>query len=355
MADVYRKDDRFYCAKQTAYDTIRNTAGVANLSAIDACKHKSFTAAANRARIAAGEKEAGAFLGYMDRTLPGRNSGTASVVLPLFSASGAGVAPDFGPILESAFGKETVVAGTSVTYGPSGAAKYLDEAAPVTCELWGFNAAGVRATCAYGALVNRLRISGGQDYAELAADFICRYVLSQDRFVNAATLEKGGLTAWPDEPATQTYTGAEMRGFTGAFTFDGVVYTTLRSFAITMNWNRAYRVDKFDDDGSEFFLHSPYELMPEFLLDFSLWSSDLAALTTAIQKINNRTPVDAAVVLGSVPGGIYTIPLKNLIIPEGNDDPVHEDGDDRKAISYTGLRAKATAVTARDEISLIAT
>jgi hypothetical protein len=348
MAYLYGRLDRFYCAKQTAYGTIRNTEGVASLAATDACKHISFSATPSRGRIQASDKESGAALVYIDRSRAGRMSGTASVSMPLFSGSGAGVAPDCGPILESAFGKEEIAAGASVTYSrlPSGL---------VTCELWGFNAGGKRGVCAYGSLVNRLTITGGQDSANLSADFLSYYVLGQDRFANASAAEKGGLTAWPNEPATQTYTGAELTGFTGTFTIDGQAYTAVRDFTITMSMNRDYDRMRYANDGTEFFPQNPFELTPEITLDFSMWSTDAASIDALLGKIANRTPVDATIVIGATAGGIYTFTLNNLIVPDDREGFTHEDGDDRKVLNFTGLRAQASNTSSTDEIGLVIT
>jgi hypothetical protein len=357
MEYIYGRNDRVYVAKATTFSTIRNTTGTASLAATDAVKHKTLTARVMRNRIAASDKEATAYLGYIDRTRRGRYSGSASLTMPLFSGPSAGVEPDHGCILESAFGKKTISAGVSVTYAADASAtilKYLNETTPVTCELWGLNAA-LRGVVSYGALVNRLRITGGQDSAELSADFVSYYTLAQDRFANAIAAEKGGITAWPTEPATQTYTGSEMTGFTGHIVLDGITYTALRNFTLTANLNRGYRMDKFTDDGSEYFPYGPFEMMPEFTLDVSLWSNDSSDLTALLQKIANRTSVDATLVIGATAGGIYTIPLNNLIKPDGDEDPVSSDGDDRKSIDSTGLRAQATSTSVRDEVSLVIT
>lgn len=352
MANVYGRNDLFFCAKQTAYDAIRNTEGAASLAAADACRHSSLSITPIRSRLQPTDKESTNGLAYIDRSRAGRMSATASLSLPLQSSSGATAPPDCGPILESAFGKETIGA-TTVTYGPDGT-QYMSPTSPVTCELWGMNSAGVRGACAYGALVNRLQISGGQDSVNLSADFVCRYAITQDRFTNASSSEKGGLTAWPSVPASQTYTGSELNGFTGVFTADATTYN-LRNFTITMNMNRAYDVNHFAADGSEFFPIAPFELIPEILLDFSIWSTTDAALTTLLGKLANRTAFDVTIQVGSVAGGIYTFSLNNLIIPDGanGDGYRHEDGDDRKAISISGLRAQATNASTRDEIVLV--
>jgi hypothetical protein len=348
-AYIYDRNGRFYCTKSTLYSEINNTANVATISATDACKHGNFTARPKRDRIQYSDKEATAFLGHMDQTRQGRFSGTASVTMPLFGASGTGVAPDHACILESAFGKAT-----AQVYTADSVTRYLNETTPVTCELWGFNTA-LRGVCAYGALVNRLRISAGGDNAELSADFICYCVLAQDRFAAAITPEKGDISAWPDEPATQTYTGSQITGFTSAATvLDGHAYT-LRNVAITMNMNRAYRMDKCAIDGTEYFPSEPYELMPEFLLDISIWNTDSADLSAMLAKLAARTAFDGTIVIGSTAGGIYTFTLKNFYKPGEDTDPVISVGDDNRQAIDLSLRAQCTAVTARDEISLTIT
>jgi hypothetical protein len=356
MAYLFSRNDRFYCAKQTAFATIRNAGGAASVAAADACKHVSFSADPARTQLNPPDKEVNAFLGFIDRSRAGRFApAAASVVTPLFSGSGAGVAPDNGPIFESALGKETIVAATSVTYGPSGT-KYLDETTPVTCELWGFNTGAKRGKVAFGALVNRLRISAGQDFAEVAADFLCYNVLTQDRFAAAActTAEKGGLTSWPAEPGGQTYTGNSLQGFTGNVVLDGVTYTTVRNVSVTCDMGRQFRADKFDDDGTEYLPTEPMELMPTFTLDIDLWSTDSSDLTSLLVKIANRTAFDATLTIGATAGGIYTVSLNNLIMPDGR-EAASSDGDDRKVISLTGLRAQCTSTSVRDECTIAIT
>ena len=348
MAYLYGRNDRFYVAKQVTYTTIRHTDGTASLAAADACRHRTFTATPSRGRLEPTYKEATTNLVYIDQTRAGRMSGTATVTMPLFSASGVDAPPDCGPILESAFGLQTINAGVNVQYTrlPTGL---------VTCELWGFNAGAQRGVCAFGSLVNRLTLTGGQDSADISADFLCYNVLTQDRFGSASAAEKGGLIAWPTEPASQTYTGSELTGFTGTFTADGQAYTTLRNFTVTMNMNRQYDIERFAADGTEYFPQNPFELMPEILLDFSMWSTDVAAFNTLLGKIANRTAFDATIVLGASANGIYTIALNNLIIPDDREGFTHEDGDDRKVINVTGLRAQATSTAVKDEIVITKT
>lgn len=355
---VYGRNDRFYLARSTSYSTLRNSGGAASVAAGDACHHKNFSVRPNRGRLAASDKESAAFVGYIDRTRQGRFSATASVSLPLYSASAAGVESDHGPILESAFGKRTIVADTSVTYGAAATGsniKYLDEATPIVCEAWGFNPVGVRGMALAGGLVNRLRISGGQNDVALDADLIAYYAISQDRFPNAITAEKMGISAWPSEPGSQTYTGSEETGFITSLSIGGVDFTDLlRSWAITMNMNRAYRMDTCAVDGSEFFGNNPYEGMAEIMVDLSLWNCDASKLTTVLNRATNRTSQDAILQLGATAGGINTFNLNNLIKPE-DDEPVTEDADDRSAVNLSGLRAQATSTSVRDEITLVQT
>jgi hypothetical protein len=355
MSFLYERNKRLYVAKQTAgaFSTIRNTAGAADVAAADACKHRSFTAEPTRTRLAAPDVESTAFLGYIDRTIAGRfGAAPASTVTSLFSATGAGVQPDIGPILESAFGKVTIAAGVSATYGPAGV-KYLDEASPITCELWEFVTGAKRGKVAFGALVNRFVIAAGQDYADLTADYLCFNVLTQDRFPAASTSEKGGLTAWPTEPS-QTYTGSPLTGFTMTLTLDGIVYTTVRSVSVTGSMGRQFRADKTAVDGSEYLPTEPFEMMPEFTLDFSVHSTDASDLSALIAKIAARTQFDASLVIGNAAGGTYTIPLNNLISPEGR-EAVHGGGDDRAAVTVSGLRAQATSTSVRDECTVVLT
>lgn len=353
MAWIYGRDDRFYCAKATDYKTIRNTGGAASVAATDACLHQAFTGNRSANYLAAPDKESTATVGYIDRAIAGRFApAAASITTPLFTGSGAGVQPDNGILFESGFGKATVSGGASVTYGPAGT-RYMDTTTPVAAEVWGFNAAK-RGRVAVG-LVNRLVISAGGDFASVQADLLCYAFLTQDRFAAASTAEKMGLTSWPTEPASQTYTGSEMKGFTGVLTLDGKTFTNVRGVTLTCDFGRQFRVGKFTNDGSEFFPDAPEEGQPSFVLDADLWSmSDSTDLDGVIAKIAARTAFDGTLVIGSTAGGIYTFSLNNLIIPDGHEID-HSDGDDRKVVSIKGLRAQCTNSSTRDECALVIT
>ncbi|MEN6537860.1 MAG: hypothetical protein ABFD60_11320 [Bryobacteraceae bacterium] len=346
MAYIYGRNDYFFVAKQSDYKTIRHTDGTASLAAADACRHRTFTATPNRARINPSYKEAGSAQVFIEQSRAGRISGAASVTMPLFSGSGVGVEPDCGPIFESAFGAVTV-GGATVTY-----TRAAQNAALVPLELWGFNSAGKRGVCAFGSIVNKLVLSGGQDTADLSADFISYAVLGQDRWGSALTAEKGGLTTWPLMPAAPVYTGSEMAGFTCQLTLDGTAYVTLRDWTVTINPNRQYDLNHCAIDGTEYFPQAPFQGMPEYLLSFSTWSVDTAALDTLLGKIVGRTSFDATLVIGSTAGGTYTLPMNNLVIPPeiSGDGFSHEDGDERKAIVVPTLRCQATSTAAVDEI-----
>lgn len=350
---VYGRNDIFCVAAGSAFNAINNASGAATIAAVNAAKHKSFAAVANRARLAATDKEATAFLGYIDRTRRGRYSGSATYGAPLYSSTGPGVEPAIGPILAAAFGAKTIAAGVSVTYGPAGV-KYMNEPSPLCCELWGFNPAGVRGSCTFGAIPNKLTLAAGQDSAELTVDFLAYYTLGQDRFANAETNEKGGLTAFPTPPTAPAYSGSELTGFVLALTLDGVGYNP-RSASFSATFNRGYRMDLCAADGTEYYGYAPRELMPEFTLDAALWNTDDANLAALLAKIDNRTPFNASLQIGSVAGGIYTLTLKNLIVPGDTRGWTDDDGDDRKALNIKGLRAQATSTSVRDEAQLVLT
>lgn len=348
MEYLYGRDDLFFLRKQTDYAAIGHNEGVALIAGTDACRHSSLKITPIRPRLAPSYKEDGSARVYIDNTRPGKMSGTAALSLPLFSSTGAGVEADCGLIWEAAFGQKSISNGVSVTYSrlPTGM---------VPVELWGFNLAGLRGAVAYGSILNRLTLTAGEERTALSTDWICRYALTQDRFPNASTAEKAGLTAWPNVP-TPTYTGDEILGFTGSFLADGQAFN-LRNFTITMNWNRQYDTNHFANDGSEYLSINPFERKPEILLDFSVWSTDDANLTTLLGKIANRTPIPAVIAIGATAGSTYTFTLHDLIIPEGSGGEgwTHDDPEDRKAITVTGLRAQATNTSTYDEISLVHT
>lgn len=353
MAWIYGRDERLYLAKATDYKTIRNTTGAASVAATDACLHTAFSASRAASYLQPPDKESTATIGYKDRAIPGKlNASPASIGTPMFTASGAGVQPDNGILFESAFGKVTISAGVSVTYGPDGT-RYLNETTPVAVEAWQFVTGGKRQKAVVG-VVNQLVIQGAQDFVSVQAELLCFNVLTQDRFAASSTAEKMGLTAWPTEPASQTYTGAEMMGFTGVMTLDGDAYTTVRNFTLTYNFNRQFRSGKFANDGTEFLPSDIYEGQPEFTLDVDLWSeASNADLDALVAKIAARTSFDGSVEFGTVAGGTYLFSLNDLIVPDGHEID-HADGDDRKVVSIRGLRAQITPGS-RNEGNLVIT
>src|SRR5207244_1430504 len=113
------------------------------------------------------------------------------------------------------------VASTSVTYNLSDS--------PLSFALYHFRTPStVTQRIGMGAIVKDATFTLGPDIATLSANGECIWVIDSDNFASLTTAEKGGLTAFPTEPASPVAHGNAVIGFTGAITMDGQTIADLK-------------------------------------------------------------------------------------------------------------------------------
>jgi hypothetical protein len=165
-------------------------------------------------------------------------------------------------------------------------------------------------------------------------------------FADEDTAGKGGLGSFPSEPSP-TLNGVPPRGRTGSITIDGNAYTTFRSGSITVatarqlsdpEWNSTYQGD-------------PQSGPRVVTADLEMYDDDSANLTALKGKSRSKTPINITIVVGTVAGNIWTYLLKNIVLPI----PSYSWSESRRTLRWSGLKARASSVSAKDEIKITLT
>lgn len=326
-----------YVQLESSFGTIPNAGGTASVGNANAFRGISLLTNADQALIERPDKNSSlsATVG-----IGGRKSGNWSTSASLAGNGAAGTAPDIGPFLQAAFGKApTVVAATSVTYG-------LDDLSP-SLAIYNFRKpAGASQQCAFGSVVQRLRVLLGEDVARIELSGPSKWVIDTDQFGTVGADHKGGLTTFPSEPASPVTNGGIGPGFTGTVTLDGQSYSTLRTATIDVDFGRDIPLDVYNN----YFGVEPGQNRRVVNVEFSIYDDDSANLSTLKRKALAKTPVDLVFAHGTIAGNIWTFTLKNVLLAA----PQYDDSQRRYAVNFTG-RAHATSGTSKDELVLALT
>lgn len=271
----------------------------------------------------------------------GRRGAGFSLEIPLMGSSGAGTAPDSGPIWEAIFGAAgSVSVATSVTYE-------LADVIPGLA-LWLFNDPSADNTydrVLGGGVVNEFEIRpnlGG--IATLRVSGVGAYVVNKPNFASLETAAKLGLSSWPTEPASPTYTGSEIPGDYGSFSLNSVGTFKLADWTIRGNLGRSLR----HAYGSRY-PSVPIQGNRSITLDVSIYlenSSDVAALR---HLAYSKSAFDGAIAIGETAGSILTLTCKNMQMP--SEEVV--DGEAEQMLNLSGLTMAATSSSATDEFKAV--
>jgi len=267
-------------------------------------------------------------------------SGSAS----LAAASGAGVAPDLGKIFKAAFGLETIVASTSVTYAFDDAMDYID--------LWQYvttSDGGTTGTheAMLSAVISQLEFSFGGNYADVKWSGECKSYATSVGLSGMDTEGKCGLASWPTEPASPVVNGAAISGYKGTITLDGNAYTIGRSGKITFKCGPSLQKDGWGSDYPQAGAKDPRDVM----VDISLYDDDSSNLNSLKAKADVGTRVDLSFVLGQTAGGIYTFTLKNVMLAK----PQYDNSQTKRIVNFNGCTARSTSGTSKDAFKLAIT
>ena len=274
--------------------------------------------------------------------IPGRKTATWTAAMSMAGNGAAGVKPDVDVLLQLIFGKAvTIVASTSATYG-------LDDNSYLA-SIWHYNAPSTVAQyVAISSACKQLKITFGGDVPTLEFSGECLWVLDTDQLADGTmdSVGKGGIATWTTQP-TPTVNGKPPAGFTGLITLDGQTYTTLRTGSITLAVARNLPGDTFNS----YYSAAPVPGLRAVTADFGLYDDDSANLKALKQKSFNKTTVNLGFQIGTAAGNTWTFTLKNVLLPA----PVLDQGQDRRALSFSGAHAYDTTIGAKDALALVIT
>ena len=326
-----------YVQLESSFGTIPNTTGTASVGNANAFRGISLLTTPSKSLINRPDKNSS-----LSRTagIGGRKSGNWSISASLAGNGAAGTAPDIGPFLQAAFGKApAIVAATSVTYS-------LDDLSP-SLAIYNFRKpAAASQQCAFGSVVQRMRVLLGEDVARIEASGPCKWVIDTDQFGTVGADHKGGLTTFPSEPASPVTNGGIAPGFVGTVTLDGQSYGTLRTATIDMDFGRDIPLDVYNN----YFGVEPGQTIRTINVEFSIYDDVSANLSSLKRKALANTGVDLIFQHGTIAGNIWTLTIKNVLL----EAPQYDDSQRRYVVNFTG-QAHATSGTSKDELVLALT
>jgi hypothetical protein len=268
----------------------------------------------------------------------GNKRGSWSTRMSLAGSAAAGTAPDIGPLLQAAFGKAaTVVASTSVTYG-------LDDLSP-SVTIWSFwSPSTATQYVSIGSVVNQMNIDASGTTPTIEFSGPALWCLDTDQFANADTTAKGGLGSFPAQPGSPVTNGSMVSLFSGSASLDSNSLAEIRTFRLSANMAREIPQDTIF---SGQYGGSPSQGRRNITFDLNVYdkagdSNFSSLLDKAIRKVS----VPVVLTLGSTAGSRVVITLANVLLGT----PTVDDGQQKKAISFTGCRAHASSGTAKDEL-----
>lgn len=325
-----------YLQKEASWGVIPNSSGTATLAGSNACRAITATLKGQRGRIDRPDKTP-----TLGRTVgtPGRRTTSGAISMSMAGNGAAGVAPDCNPLLISAFGADPVITpSTKVNYG-------LSSAAIPSLTAWSFRKPStVTQQALFGAVVQTMRVSIGQDVATLDFDLEGKWCIDNDQFATAETEAKGGLTTFPSEPGSPVTNGNMVIGYKGAVSIDGNSYDTVRPATITLALDRELPADGFNTD----YKLSPGAGIRTVTVDLSLYDDDSANLKTLKGKAFDQVPIDIVFTVGTVAGNRWKWTLKNVLLPAGD----YDDSQRRYVFNISGAQAHQSNGSTEDELAL---
>lgn len=340
MAYPLTREERIYLQNQTAIATIPNSGGAATVANSNCCRHTRASLDPVVTTIYRNDKT-----GQRHRTpgVGGREVGQWSTLMDLAANGAAGVAPDCDPILRGIWGQAPViVASTSVTYSmangiPNGFAMYSFR-----------QPSGVAQRVGFGCLVRTATFNfNEQGAATWSAGGQCIWVLDSKRFASSSTAEKGGLTAFPTEPASPVTNGNIVAGFRGSVSIAGQSTLALKGATLNISRNDALVLNNFGEliatggEGDEM----------EISLSFMLDDSDQADIQVVKDACFTKSVVDATLAIGVTPGNIWTFSINDLQLEPFS----YDEGERRWRVPFGASRAYPSTLTATDICTLAIT
>lgn len=337
MAYSLSRQHRLYLQNEASFGVIPNTTGTATVAGSNACKFQKAQFSPNVATLVPPDKTG---TRTVPRGAPGRRNSSWEIGGSLIPNGVAGVVPDFDPLFRSSFGQAPVIsAGTSVAYNLS------DSVLSFTA--FGFRKpASVRQAVAFGCVVDKVEFSIGQDIASFTANGSCLWVADSVNFSGLDSVGKGGLTAFPTEPASPVTNGTIIPGFTGQATFDGNVMATIASAKVSLGISNS-----LETAFGQFYSTIPGGDVRNIGIEFDLYDDDSTGASNLYTKALSKAAINISLQIGTVAGSIVTLNLNGVQLAA----PTLDDGQRRWVAKFGASRATGSSASGStaDEVSLI--
>ena len=334
--------ERVFIQTETVYGEAPNTAGVATVAATDAIMMTSFQMQNNTQLIPRRDKTGSRGQAPGTRGKSTCNWSLTATLTPgaVAGVPSAGTLPALNAILAALHGKPaTVTAGSKVAY------TLADDIPSLTG--YSFRDPDTMSQrCITGMVVTAATIGiGGADLV-LQCSGEGKYIIHSDLFPTLPTDLKGGLTAFPVEPATPDYgdDGGLVLAFTGEIELSGVVLPNIRNVSIRYSMGNMTRKDtfgKFAADGTEGAGRAVGAA-------FTMYDEDTVGVTTIRAAGESKIPQTARITVGTNPGARFTWILKGMQLS----DTVLDDGSIRWSLNVPESAASESAPGAMDEVAL---
>jgi hypothetical protein len=344
MSFLFPKDESVYAQVTIPYAAaIPNTGGTHTLGNGDYLRHIRLELGGYGGQIINSAAKTRA-LGRL-RGIEGVSGGEPwSIEVPFILSGAAGTPPDMDPLLQALFGKAPVItASTSVVYE-------LDDDVP-GLTLWSFRTAGASVSnvvqrCAWGCVLTEFEIGTSDGELVFRCGGMSAFVVPSANFSGYSAEQKGGLTAFPSEPASPSSTGEIIPGFIGSAVINGVGTFAIDGFSVRGNLNRTLR-----RAFSKRVATIPGAGVREIDCTIRLFEENTSALNTLRDLQRSKAAFDVDLVFGETAGYTATFELKNVVIPS---ERLDESGD-TWVVEFANSPASMTSVTSKDELKLTLT
>lgn len=329
-----------YSAQQRLYIKEQSGTGVPSTSfaAADACAITSYNDIPRRNTVASNDKD-----GTFSPVLGNRDSLSLSwnAVMDLRPSGTAGTPPDCNSLLKSAFGLETINAGSSVVYTPHDTNEFY---------LSMLNAEG-NASIDYSMIWDALcssitwRLGEGLATSEFSGGAV-GYVSSK-RFSGQTSEEKGRVTplvSMPAIPGSATINGTPPAARQGSITIDGQAFSIyFRSGTITYSSGKGMDGPGWGSGLSRGIVRAKRAVS----FEFQVVDTDTSEMTPIIQKADSGTAIAITVVAGSVAGLRCTWTMPKVVLNE----PEKNYSESNRGRTISGI-AGPTSTGANDELTV---
>lgn len=225
---------------------------------------------------------------------------------------------------------------------------------------WTFRETGMDHQCVNTGVLTDATFSLGQDVATWSASGSCLWVIRSKDFSNLDATQKGGLTAFPTEPASPTTNGSITPGFTGRFTVGksvaatshtaaafataAVTLTAIRNGTIRFQTQNNVILNTF----GSYYGTSTEGGVRNVSVSFESYDDDSAAIEYVKALADSKTQCDFVLCVGSTVGAVWLFHVKNVYLQSHT----LGDGELRFTANFGEGRATASTLAVKDEIAL---